>query len=106
MVQNAEEARLAVSATRCLPVDTRGVDSALTHASRWNRVPSYIHRANDTICILVQIKTHGALKNLPQILNTDGMDDMFIGPADLGADMDHSSNPQHPEVQATIEDAI
>ena len=31
---------------------------------------------------------------------------MFIGPADLSADMGFSGNPQHPEVQAAIEHAI
>ena len=31
---------------------------------------------------------------------------MFIGPADLSADMGFAGNPQHPEVQRTIDDAI
>ncbi|MBN0343314.1 2-dehydro-3-deoxyglucarate aldolase, partial [Pseudomonas aeruginosa] len=36
MVQNAEEARLAVRATRYPPAGIRGVGSALARASRWN----------------------------------------------------------------------
>ena len=106
MVQNAEEARLAVRATRYPPAGIRGVGSALARASRWNRVPDYIHQANDAMCVLVQIETREALKNLPQILDVDGVDGVFIGPADLSADMGHGGNPQHPEVQAAIEDAI
>lgn len=62
MVQNAEEARLAVRATRYPPAGIRGVGSALARASRWNRVPDYIHRANDAMCVLVQIETREALK--------------------------------------------
>ena len=61
MVQNAEEARLAVSATRYPPAGIRGVGSALARASRWNRVPDYIHQANDAMCVLVQIETREAL---------------------------------------------
>jgi 4-hydroxy-2-oxoheptanedioate aldolase len=38
MVQNADEARLAVKATRYPPAGIRGVGSALARASRWNRV--------------------------------------------------------------------
>lgn len=106
MVQNAEEARLAVRATRYPPAGIRGVGSALARASRWNRVPDYIHRANDAMCVLVQIETREALKNLPQILDVEGVDGVFIGPADLSADMGHGGNPQHPEVQAAIEDTI
>jgi 4-hydroxy-2-oxoheptanedioate aldolase len=58
------------------------------------------------MCVLVQIETREALKNLPQILDVDGVDGVFIGPADLSADMGFGGNPQHPEVQAAIEDAI
>ncbi len=106
MVQNADEARLAVKATRYPPAGIRGVGSALARASRWNRVPDYLHQANDAMCVLVQIETREALNNLPQILDVEGVDGVFIGPADLSADMGFSGNPQHPEVQAAIERAI
>lgn len=62
MVQNADEARLAVKATRYPPAGIRGVGSALARASRWNRIPEYIHQANDAMCVLVQIETREALK--------------------------------------------
>jgi 4-hydroxy-2-oxoheptanedioate aldolase len=39
------------------------------------------------MCVLVQIETREALKNLPQILDVEGVDGVFIGPADLSADM-------------------
>ena len=100
MVQNAEEARLAVRATRYPPAGIRGVGSAL------NRIPDYLQQANDAMCVLVQIETREALKNLPQILDVEGVDGVFIGPADLSADMGFAGNPQHPEVQAAIEQAI
>ena len=63
-------------------------------------------RANDQMCVLVQIETREAMKNLPQILDVEGVDGVFIGPADLSADMGYAGNPQHPEVQAAIEQAI
>jgi 4-hydroxy-2-oxoheptanedioate aldolase len=106
MVQNADEARLAVRATRYPPAGIRGVGSALARASRWNRIPDYLQQANDAMCVLVQIETREALKNLPQILDVEGVDGVFIGPADLSADMGFAGNPQHPEVQAAIEQAI
>ena len=102
MVQNADEARQAVRATRYPPAGIR----ALARASRWNRIPDYLQQANDAMCVLVQIETREALKNLPQILDVDGVDGVFIGPADLSADMGFAGNPQHPEVQAAIEQAI
>lgn len=85
MVQNADEAREAVRATRYPPAGIRGVCSALARASRWNRIPDYLQKANDQMCVLVQIETREAMKNLPQILDVEGVDGVFIGPADLSA---------------------
>ena len=90
MVQNADEAREAVRATRYPPAGIRGVGSALARASRWNRIPDYLQKANDQMCVLVQIETREAMKNLPQILDVDGVDGVFIGPADLSADMGYA----------------
>lgn len=106
MIQNAEQARDAVRATRYPPHGVRGVGSALARASRWNRVPDYLLQADEQMCVLVQIETREAVKNLDAILQVEGVDGVFIGPADLSADMGFAGNPQHPEVQRTIDDAI
>lgn len=106
MIQNAEQARDAVRATRYPPHGVRGVGSALARASRWNRVPDYLQQADEQMCVLVQIETREAVKNLDAILQVEGADGVFIGPADLSADMGFAGNPQHPEVQRTIDDAI
>ncbi|WP_250130655.1 aldolase/citrate lyase family protein, partial [Escherichia coli] len=74
MVQNADEARAAVRATRYPPQGIRGVGSALARASRRNRVPDYLQVANEQMCVLVQIETREALRNLPQILDVEGVD--------------------------------
>ncbi|MFX2484113.1 4-hydroxy-2-oxoheptanedioate aldolase [Serratia marcescens] len=106
MIQNAEQARDAVRATRYPPHGVRGVGSALARASRWNRVPDYLQQADEQMCVLVQIETREAVKNLDAILQVEGVDGVFIGPADLSADMGFAGNPQHSEVQRTIDDAI
>ncbi|HAT3848878.1 TPA: 4-hydroxy-2-oxoheptanedioate aldolase [Serratia marcescens] len=106
MIQNAEQARDAVRATRYPPHGVRGVGSALARASRWNRVPDYLQQADEQMCVLVQIETREAVKNLDAILQVEGVDGVFIGPADLSADMGFAGNLQHPEVQRTIDDAI
>ncbi len=71
-LENADEAREAVRATRYPPAGIRGVGSALARASRWNRTPDYLQKANDQMCVLVQIETREAMKNLPQILDVEG----------------------------------
>ncbi|HYO55860.1 4-hydroxy-2-oxoheptanedioate aldolase [Archangium sp.] len=106
MVQSADEAAAAVAAVRYPPRGVRGVGSALARASRWNRVDDYLHRANDEMCVLVQIETVAGVEALDAILAVEGVDGVFIGPADLSAAMGHLGNPGHPEVRRTIDDAI
>ncbi|TBW59543.1 4-hydroxy-2-oxoheptanedioate aldolase [Marinobacter halodurans] len=106
MVDTAEQAAELVRATRYPPNGIRGVGSALARASRWNSIAGYLDKADDEICLLLQVETLKGLENLDGIVNTEGVDGVFIGPADLSAAMGHRGNPGHPEVQTAIEDAI
>ena len=104
MVDTAQQAQDLVRAARYPPDGIRGMGGA--RASRWGRLPNYAKEANEQVCLLVQAETREALKNLDAIAATEGVDGVFIGPADLSAALGHVGNPMHPEVQAAIEDAI
>ncbi|MEN3291040.1 MAG: 4-hydroxy-2-oxoheptanedioate aldolase [Burkholderiales bacterium] len=106
MIETPEQAALMVAATRYPPAGIRGVGSALARASRWNGIPGYLDRADEQICLLLQIETVKGMENLDAIVATDGVDGIFIGPSDLSAAMGHRGNPAHPEVQAAIESGI
>lgn len=106
MVESAEQARDLVRATRYPPQGVRGVGSGLARSSRWSAYPDYLRDANDGICLLVQVETASALSNLDEIAAVDGVDGVFIGPADLSASMGHLGNPGHPEVRQAIDTAI
>ena len=104
-VQNAAEARKAVAAVRYPPQGMRGV-AGITRASRYGTVADYTARANAEICLLVQVETADALAEIEAIAAVEGVDGIFIGPADLAASMGHPGNPGHPSVKAAILDAI
>jgi 4-hydroxy-2-oxoheptanedioate aldolase len=106
MVETAEQAALMVAATRYPTAGIRGVGSSLSRASRWNAIPSYLQEANAAMCVLVQVESASALKNLDAIAAVEGVDGVFIGPADLAASLGHLGNPGHPTVQTAIQDAI
>ncbi|HWD33327.1 4-hydroxy-2-oxoheptanedioate aldolase [Pseudomonas caricapapayae] len=106
MVESAEQARELVRAIHYPPSGVRGVGSALARASRWNSIPGYLDQADAQMCLLVQIENLEGLARLDEIAAVEGVDGVFIGPADLSAAMGHRGNPGHPEVQAAIEDAI
>ncbi len=78
-VGSVEQARKAVSSLRYPPEGDRGV--------------SYMNRAADfgagggereVLCI-VQIETRGAVEQAGELAALDGVDVLFVGPADLGA---------------------
>jgi len=104
-VQNADEARAAVSAMRYPPDGIRGV-SGLTRATRFGRIPGYARKAAGELCLLVQVETADALAAIDEIAQVDGVDGIFIGPADLAASLGHAGEPGHPAVVAAVEDAI
>jgi 4-hydroxy-2-oxoheptanedioate aldolase len=106
MVDTPEQAAALVAAMRYPPQGTRGVGAAVARASRWGDRRDYLQTANDDVCLLVQAETRTALQNLERICAVDGVDGVFIGPADLAASMGHRGRPGHPEVQAAIESAI
>ncbi|NUP85108.1 MAG: 4-hydroxy-2-oxoheptanedioate aldolase [Burkholderiaceae bacterium] len=106
MVDTAQQARAMVAATRYPPQGMRGVAASIARASRWGAQADYLDRANDEACLLVQAESATALANLDEICAVDGVDGVFIGPADLAASMGHRGHPNHPEVQAAIDDAV
>jgi 4-hydroxy-2-oxoheptanedioate aldolase len=104
-VQTEEEARAAVEAVRFPLRGVRGV-AGTTRAARFGRVKDYAKRAEEAICLLVQVETRLGLDNLEKIARTDGIDGVFIGPADLAAGLGHLGDMGHAEVQSAIRDAI
>ena len=104
-VQNADEARAAVAAVTYPPKGIRGV-SGITRATRYGAVSGYAQRANEEICLLLQVETREALDRIEEIAAVEGVDGVFIGPADLAASFGYPGEPSHPEVKAAILEAL
>ena len=105
-VESAAQAAALVRAVRYPPDGMRGVAGGIVRASRWGRIPDYLDRASDQICLLVQVETQAGLDALDEIARVDGVDGIFIGPADLAAAYGFRGRPGAPEMVARVEDAI
>jgi 4-hydroxy-2-oxoheptanedioate aldolase len=103
-VQNAEEARRAVAASRYPPLGIRGV-AVTPRATDYGRMQGYHRNAHLDTCVLVQLETRTALNEIEAVAAIEGVDGIFIGPSDLAAAFGHLGNPKHPDVQAAIKDA-
>ncbi|MEL7133034.1 MAG: HpcH/HpaI aldolase/citrate lyase family protein [Pseudomonadota bacterium] len=106
MVETAEQAQHLVHDIRYPPTGGRGVGYSGARCSRFGAIADYGPTADEQICLLIQVENRAGIANLDAILAVDGIDGVFIGPADLSADMGYMSQLTHPEVQATIKGAI
>jgi 4-hydroxy-2-oxoheptanedioate aldolase len=106
MVDTPEQATEMAAAMRYAPVGKRGMGAAITRASDYGVRTDYLKTANDEVCLIVQAETQLALDNIEQIAAVDGVDCIFIGPADLAADMGYPGEAEHPAVVAAIEDGF
>ena len=106
MVDSKAIAESMVKAVRYPPHGVRGVGAALARASAFNRTADYLQTANDEVCLLLQVESRAGLAALDDIAGTEGVDGVFIGPADLAADMGFLGKPGAPEVQAEVEKAL
>ncbi|MEP1522377.1 HpcH/HpaI aldolase/citrate lyase family protein [Ascidiaceihabitans sp.] len=106
MVESAEEARALVKACRYPPTGVRGVGYAVTRAGKFGTIPDYGTTADDQTCLLVQVENRKGIDALDDILKVDGIDGVFVGPADLAADMGHMGDAMHPDMQHLIYNSI
>lgn len=106
MVETVEQARAMVAAVRYPPRGIRGVGASYARASDFGAIRDYSTTADDQICLIVQVESRRAIANAGAIAALDGIDGVFIGPADLSADMGHLGNPAAPEVQTAIAETL
>lgn len=106
MVDDAAIASEMARAMRYPPEGNRGMGAVLARASGFGAITDYPHTANAQMCLLVQAESAAAVENIDAIAATDGVDGVFVGPADLSADMGYPGKPDHPEVEAAIDHLI
>ncbi len=104
-VQNADEARAAVAATRYPPAGVRGVGGT-TRATRFGRIKDYAKHVERELCVLLQVETEEAVANIEAIAAVDGVDGIFIGPADFHASLGYPGETANPAVTPLIDEGL
>lgn len=106
-VNTAAEAAAAVRAARYAPQGERGL-AGIVRAARYGFAPfaDYVEWANRETFLLTQVEHVDAVKNLDSILAVDGLDGVFVGPADLSQSMGCMGKFDDPEFRRTIHTVI
>ncbi|MBH88502.1 MAG: hypothetical protein CMJ12_05000 [Pelagibacterales bacterium] len=97
-INNINDAQYAVKSVKYPPDGIRGIAGA-TRANNFGRETDYVSLADDNICVICQIESLEACKNIKDIASVEGVDLLFVGPGDLSADMGFIKNRAAPEVR-------
>jgi 2-dehydro-3-deoxyglucarate aldolase len=101
-VQNADEARAIANACYYPPQGERGY-AKMHRGSRYTTISDYPQRVNDELCVIAQLETPTALKNMEAIANVKGITGLFVGPGDLSVTMGHGGDVTHKAVRDEME---
>lgn len=103
MIESREEAAAFVEATSYPPDGIRGM--AATRASGYvTGFEEYVERANEEIVTIAQIETEEGVENVADIAGVEGLDALFVGPADLGASV--GADPGEPAFETAVERVV
>lgn len=101
-VNSASEAQQAVDAAKYPPLGKRGI-GPWRASNYYQNFADYVATANETTTLILQIEDTVAIDNLDEILAVDGVDALYIGPADLSAAMGLFGQQGHPDFVAAVE---
>lgn len=105
MIKNKEEAVKAVSYVKYPPVGSRGV--GLSRAQKYGTdFQGYKNWTNNESVVVAQIEHIEAVENLEEILNTDGIDGIIIGPYDLSASMGYPGEYHREDVKKALNKVV
>ena len=104
-IESAAEARDAVAATRYPPDGIRGVAGG--RASGYGTdLQEYVDTADRRIATILQVETPGAVADIESIVGIDGLDALFVGPADLSARLGAFGDFETAEFRDTIDTVV
>lgn len=101
-INSAGEARQAVEAMRYPPEGKRGVAKMIRATGFGKNFDEYYREANENLLGVIQIETPEALAHLDEIAALDGVDVLFVGPADLSMALGIFGQFDHPRFKEAL----
>ncbi len=105
-VNNAAEAQKVVQGLHYPPLGRRGVAIMVRATDFGNSFDQYYQDTRTHALCIVQIETKEALLHLDEIAGVDGVDVLFIGPADLTMDLGIFGQFDHPLYLQAVRDIV
>ena len=106
MVESAAQAEKIVQCAKYPPMGKRGAVFSVSHDNyQGGDIAEKVEAANQNTLLLAQIETVEGLQNVEEIAAVDGIDVLFVGPADLSCSLGIPGKFADPKIRAA-EDAV
>jgi len=103
-VKSPSDVRRAAALTRYPPGGRRSLAMSTRAARHGTRaVDEHLAAARRDVVLIAQLEDAEALDHMPEILATDGLAGVFIGPADLSASLGWPGQLGHPVVSEAVD---
>ena len=102
-IQNANEAREAISNMYYPPKGRRGLAQLIRATDYGSNFDEYFKFAKDSLLGIIQIETKESLNHLDEIASIEGVDVLFLGPADLSISLGIFGQWDHPDYIAAVD---
>lgn len=108
MIESAADARALVDATKFPPVGRRSWGPVRAAPLVGLDRDRYLAHANELTLTLAMIETARGLSAVKEIVETDGVDGLLIGPNDLSVSLSDGAavDPAHPKVAGALETVL
>mgnify|MGYP003344980743 CR=1 FL=1 len=103
-IENADEVREVVKHMSTPPFGDRGV-ATYNRSARWGKDLEFFKEPSKATCI-IQIETLSSLENVEEIASVEGIDILFIGPADLSFALGVPRDFKNPKFIAALEQVV
>ena len=104
-LQSVDEVRHAVEICKYHPLGLRGY-SPNRASGFWHFRQEYLDRANRDILLICMIEHVAAVRDIDAICQVEGVDALWLGPADLAQTLGHLGDPLHADVTAAVDKVI
>ena len=105
-LDSAEQAREAVTFLRYPPAGIRGVATRVRGAGLGAVRHAEVQRLNEPIVGIIQIESVGGLRDANAIAAIDGVDVLFVGPADLSHSLGIPGRFDAPEYESALRQVV
>jgi 4-hydroxy-2-oxoheptanedioate aldolase len=101
--RDEREAQEIARSTRFHPVGRRPLDGGNSDGHYClTALSDYLREANENTFVMVQIEDPEAFDSIEKIAGVDGIDHLFVGPADLSQGLGVPGQVNHPKITETI----